>query len=365
MAVNPTTMVQYVIQRAINNAQQGFNRYAINRSSFGLTQYGLDSVAASRAPIMNEELQASLRDYVNQPKIAGVAATGVTSYSARQVAAFTTAQGTTEFVSIVRGSAAVTMESSPMLHENNAITRDAFFSTQYEDALQKLMTTIEAGALASIEAAKNQFAFTDWPYALGAGDDFEVGLPAGTTKLSDKYEEWLQAFTHIDSYHKKAKLGARPNAMVFSPTGIAMLNQAKKWGAANEFNIQQFTTEQQYYITNALVESDGVAPLPRIKGYSFAPGSFGTYTWISPDARRGVIGKDANQRAMFIPELGFTVEVWDRVIHEDRSTVGGAVATATEKTMFVVDYVHVVPYNPDPATKASPIMSWHMLDVAP
>jgi hypothetical protein len=353
-------MVQYILSLAA----EGMNRYSQNRASHGVMQAGLDAVAAGQGPLPAAQVQAAFRDYVNQPKVGIVSNPGVTTYNTRQSVPIPSVSGDTAFATLVRGNVSVTMRRVPMLHENNAVDLAGFSRQQYNEAVEQIKKAIDAAAYSALDAAKLEATLqtAPFPYELDAQNDWSVVVPAGITKSNEKQLEWIQALQYLSSYYTNEQIGAEPNIMLVSPTGLSILKETQKWGAYNEFNFAQFAEGLNYYASNSIPEGDEVDTIVRARALTLAPQSFGVYTWVSPDARRGVMAQDAEQMTVFIPELGFAVEMWVQRKHENLAADGGAAATYVETIMFTVDYSFVAAYNPDQATKPSPIMGWAFKD---
>jgi hypothetical protein len=99
--------------------------------------------------------------------------------------------------------------------------------------------------------------------------------------------------------------------------------------------------------------------------YALAPQSFAAYTWTSPEARMGTTRGVDSLKTVFVPQLGFDVELFVRNSFEDMSAyTGGAKRQGVDRYVMTFDIVTAASYVTDPATQSTGIYKLIVLDNA-
>jgi hypothetical protein len=362
MSLNATNFEQYLIHGGTNKADY----YALLRGSYGIMQFGRDSMRAGMAPVAEAELLAKVKDFTNLPKVTVISSGGVTLSASRLPLPMVTTKATSALQATVRLQAQATFELTPNLNAANGVSAASQFARQLDEAEEAILGSLEGGLATILLGKRTQAGPSSYPYTFNATDDaYNVDIPAGIVRQDEKNLIWGQVYPSLDSIYKRNKVGRKPIALIGSPELGIIQNELKKYDAANSKNENQFTQGLAVYASTAIAVNDGTVGQPAIvaKAFAMPEYTFGVTSWVSPNALNALPGHDIDLASVVLPKSGIRAEVQISKTNPDQSAfTGGGVVDYTEKYTIVVDLIVSTAYNPAPTTQVSPVHLFQFRD---
>jgi hypothetical protein len=363
MATNdPTLMQMYIVKSMANVA----DNYEGMRGVTGALAMGLENVNRGIGPVSNEVLQAKVPSYVGTPKIAVINGDGIAYASERVTIATATTAGTTAFMDITRSTIQARLKVNPSSNDRNAVTLDEETTRRIRLAVNGMKNQADILVIAALDAARTQVSAAAFPTPFDAtADEFQAIVPAGITKLDEKKDVWLDAIDAINTNYQTDGISEGVVATVGSPLLANILKYGDRYGDANSKNLSN-VVEGQIFYTSSNISQNTETPKDRATVYNIPPYAFGTYTWTGSDANRGWDTLNGRTYTVFLPELGFNVEVVEILAMSDQTgnSADSYKAAVTRELRFAFDLFNISTYNSDPTTIASAINRMKMIDNA-
>lgn len=357
-----TYLDQYIFHGGGNKSDY----FAIMRGSYGILQFGRDSMRAGMAPVMEAELLAKVKDFTNLPKVTVISNGGVTLSASRLPLPMVTSQATSAFHSTVRLQAQATFEITPNLNESNGVSAASQFARQLDEAEEAILNSLEGGLATILFGKRTQVGPSTHPYAFDtAADAYNVDIPAGISEPDKKDLIWGRVFAKLPSILKRNKVKENAIGFIGSPELEGIQTELAKYDAANAKNENQFQKGLAVYASTAIAIGDGIIGQPAIiaKAFAMPKYTFGVTSWVSKAALDALPGHDIDLASVVLPKSGIRAEVQLSKTHPDKSAFsGGGVVDRTEKYTVVVDLIVATAYNPAPTTQVSPVHLFQFRD---
>jgi len=237
----------------------------------------------------------------------------------------------------------------PSQYMNNDIGYQEDFTRKMKDRTIKLAKTIDAAALAVLEAAKNQFWTGTTGYYANSGNALQVP----DASKDDFYNQVQSLLMTMD-------FTGAPN-IITNPQGMPLVrrndNQGSNNGTNQSFQLSPYTWFQSNNVTN----NGGI----RSTAYIIPDGTVAIETRLDPDSLMGSkVGDVISWEAISVPLPGsknaLQMGAYYRKDCADasglQSGTTGLTATLRESFQFSVDVCYATAYNSSISTRFNPIV---------
>lgn len=238
----------------------------------------------------------------------------------------------------------------PAQHYNNEIKRQADFNRKLQKYLTTFAALLDSQAIATLEAAKNQFWTGISAFYAQSGNALQVSQAQKT----DYYNNLQAILETMDFYGVPHVLS--------STTGSPLVRNLAAQGGGNNQNYEFQLTPYQWHFTNRIANAGGIQSTQ----YVIPEGTCALETRVDPDSIAGSkIGASREWGKVNVPLPGsaYGIEMGSlyREDCSDASGIAGAAtagltATKKESYQWSVDIILSTAYNSSPTTRYNPIV---------
>lgn len=258
-------------------------------------------------------------------------------------------ENTSKLVTLTFATYAFGFTMYPSQYKNNDIKYQQDFTRKLKYYLNQFAAVLDNQAIATLEAAKNQF----WTGIDAYYPQVANALQVSNAEKEDYYNN-LQAIMETMDFYGKPHI-------ISSTTGSPMVRRLVNQGAGNSINEQFQLSPYEWHWTNRIPNALGIASTQ----YAVQEGTCALETRIDPDSEAGAsVGSQIQWAKVNVPlpntPHGIEMGSLYREDCSDASALhaGTAGLTATKKESFQwsVDIVLSTAYNSAPAARYNPII---------
>ena len=253
-------------------------------------------------------------------------------------------ENTSALYTVVWATYAVGFTMVPRLYDNNEISYDHDFLRKMEKVCRALANTLDAGAVAALEANKTQVFKTLLNYQQ-VGNVVEVPTQMSTEILGD-----INPIMRANDYPEKIH--------VVGNAGIdSLIRKLAQHGVYNDANKQmEYDNKILHYTNNVADEAGKMGTF-----FAIADGNVGILTRVDREALNRTKANFHEWDVVRLPFIDLPVGSHYYTSVGDQSSIAGAASAdmtcnVKEYFGFSVDVAYVVAYNSAPASVANPII---------
>ena len=253
-------------------------------------------------------------------------------------------ENTSALYTVVWATYAVGFTMTPAAYMNNEISYQHDFTRKMEKVCRALANTLDAGAVAALEANKSQVFETLLNYT-ESGNVIEVPEQMATEVLGD-----MNAIMRANAFPEQIHIVG--NAGIDS-----LVNKLAQHGIYNDVNKQLEYDNKVFHYTNNVVDEAGKTG----SFFAIADGNVGILTRVDREALRRTRANFHEWDVVYLPYIDLPIGSHYYTAVGDQSSIAGA-ATADltcavkEFFGFSVDVAYIVAYNSAPSVVANPII---------
>ena len=253
-------------------------------------------------------------------------------------------ENTSALYTLVWTTYAVGFTMVPTLYMNNEIDYQHDFERKMEKVCRALATTLDAAAIAALEAAKTQVYADPLQYTV-TSNVIEVPMQMATEILGD-----LNPMMRANAYPEMIHL--------IGNAGIdSLIRKLAQHGVYNDVNKRmEYDNKVLHYTTQLQNAASKIGTL-----FAVADGNVGVLTRVDREALRRASANFHEWDVVRLPFIDLPVGSHYYTAVGDQSAIAGAASedmtcNVKEYFGFSVDVAFVIAYNSDPTTVANPIM---------
>ena len=253
-------------------------------------------------------------------------------------------ENTSALYTVVWATYSVGFTMVPSLYMNNEITEEHDFLRKMEKVCRALANTLDAGAVAALEANKTQVFKTLLNYT-EVGNVIEVPSQMATEILGD-VNPIMRANDYPEQIH------------IIGNAGVdSLIRKLAQYGIYNEANKQmEYDNKIIHYTNNVADEAGKMGTF-----FAVADGNVGILTRVDREALRRTRENFHEWDVVYLPYIDLPIgSHYYTAVGDQSSMAGDATADLTcavkQYFGFSVDVAYIVAYNSDAATVANPIL---------
>lgn len=253
-------------------------------------------------------------------------------------------ENTSAFVTLVWATYSIGFTMVPAAYMNNEISYEHDFLRKMEKTCRALANTLDAGAVAALEANKTQVFETLLNYKR-TGNDLQVPQQMATEILGD-INPIMRANCYPEYIH------------VIGNAGIdSLIRKLAQHGIYNDVNKRmEYDNKVIHYTNNVTDESGKMGTM-----FAVSDGNVGILTRVDREALRRTRANFHEWDIVRLPYIDLPVgSHYYTAVGDQSAIMGDATADLTcavkEYFGFSVDVAYMVAYNSNPGTVASPII---------
>jgi hypothetical protein len=254
------------------------------------------------------------------------------------------AENTSALVTLVWATYSIGFTMVPAAYMNNEISYEHDFQRKMEKICRALANTLDAGAVAALEANKTQVFKTLLNYAQ-TGNSIQVPVQMATEILGD-VNPIMRANDYPEYIHVVGNAGVD-----------SLIRKLAQHGIYNDVNKRmEFDNKVIHFTNNVVDESGKMGTL-----FAVSDGNVGILTRVDREALRRARANSNEWDIVRLPYIDLPVGSHYKTDVGDQSAImGDATADLTcavkEYFGFSVDVAYMIAYNSNPETIANPII---------
>lgn len=253
-------------------------------------------------------------------------------------------ENTSALYTVVWATYAVGFTMVPAMYMNNEISYDHDFTRKMQKVCRALANTLDAGAVAALEANKTQVFESSLNYQV-VGNSVQVSQPMATEIIGD-----INPMMRANAYPEQINIIG--NAGVDS-----LMRKLAEHGLYNDVNKQLEYDGKIFHFTNNVIDESGKMG----SFYAVADGNVGILTRVDREALRRTRANFHEWDVVRLPFIDLPVgSHYYTAVGDQSSIAGDATADLTcamkEYFGFSVDVAFIVAYNSAPSVVANPII---------
>lgn len=310
---------------------------------YGALDFFIQQTSAPNSIISPELRDRAFASIGNTVQVPVINYDGDVTVSNTRSCVITDDENTSALYTVVWTTYSVGFTMVPAAYMNNEISYEHDFNRKMEKICRALATTLDAGAVAALEANKTQVFETLLNYS-ASGNVIQVPNQMATEILGD-FNPIFRANAYPEQLH------------IIGNAGVdALVRKLAQHGIYNDVNKQLEYDNKVFHYTNNVVDESGMMGTM----FAVADGNVGILTRVDREALRRTRANFHEWDVVRLPYIDLPVgSHYYTAVGDQSAIMGDATADLTcgmkEYFGFSVDVAYIVAYNSDASTVANPI----------